>query len=97
MICMGVILEPEERAIWQVLADADVDDRLTVPEIAAVASAFASARVDEYVVREVVGPMLRYGYVSRSAHYRLGRQRSALWAYRLTVAGRARAARLLGQ
>lgn len=96
MIFMGIVLEPEERAIVQVLADAEVDDWLTVAELAAVSSGIAGRRVDEYVVRETLAPMLRNGYVARRAEYRRGRDRSAQWAYRLTVAGRARVARLLG-
>ncbi len=87
-------LEPEEIAVWKVLSDTETDDRLTVTEIAAIASALCGRRVHEYVVRETVGPMLRHGHAVRARVFLRGRRRSGMWAYRLTAAGRVRAARV---
>lgn len=93
---MASYLEPEELAVWRVLSDAETDDYLTVTEIASIGSAMAGRRIEEYVVRETVAPMLRLGSLTRTQVYRRGRRQSQ-WGYRLTGDGRVRAARILAQ
>ena len=87
-------LEPEERAIWQVLLDAAPDDRMTTAELAATAAALAHIPIPEWVVHEVTGLMVRCGYAIR-VHVRRRRRTHLAWAYALTMPGRARGTRLL--
>jgi hypothetical protein len=91
-----VYLEPEERAVWQTLSDAETDDYLTVTEIAASVSKKVGRLTPESVIRETICRILHLRYVTRTPVYRIGR-RQEQWGYRLTSDGRVCAARLLTQ
>lgn len=93
MTIMSDLLEPEERAVWRVLLDSAIGDWMTAAEIAAVASALAHRSITEDVVREVVAVLVRDGHAQRQMVS--VRRQPRVFAYAITLPGRARAARLL--
>lgn len=89
------VLDPDERAVWQVLVDAPTDDYFTLIELCAVASAAAGLRVEWFAAHAIVADMWVRGLISRTVVQRTGQPRQQ--AYALNLRGRARAGRLLAR
>lgn len=89
------VLDPDERAVWQVLVDAPAGDYFTLVELCAVASASAGQRVEWFAAHAIVADMWVRGLLARTVVQRTGQPRQQ--AYALNVRGRARAGRLLAR
>lgn len=88
-----LILDPDERAVWQVLHDAPAGDFFTLVELCAVASAAAGQRVEWFAAHAIVADMWQRALIARTVVQRTGQPRQQ--AYALNLRGRTRAGRLL--
>lgn len=82
-----------ELGVWTALETAGPNDRITAGEVAAVAAFACGRRVGEPEVLVVLRALIRDGMVEQGSVRRTGK--ATVLVYRLTPAGRRRAARMM--